>query len=375
MLAIFLFTAIFTVIRTGMTLDKVTGGNILQGIVKSIPGVSGTNKLKAEENGRINVALLGMRGEELPGGGLLADTIMVISALPEENLFSVISVPRDLYVNLPGLSDKQKINAVHYYGEQKGEGQGLEDMKTVLSEVTGMPIHYAARINFKGFEELVDAIGGVDVHLDEPFIEPVQFHKEHVCDDTVFTVPSGNFEEKLSLNPDGTVRKVKARYPLCYNSDEECGGIFELPAGDITLSGEQALCYVRARETSTDFDRARRQQEVLKVIKDELLSTGTFTDINKLNSLLDVLGNNVRTDMELWEIKLGLELAQATQNPTIIQKVLDTSEEGLLYAPEVPEGGAYILLPRGDSYDQIHNLFGTVFDEELQKQAESQPAQ
>lgn len=342
--------------KAGFVLNKIsTKGNFFENIVRSIPGVEST--LDGEEEGRINIALLAMRGNNIPGGGLLADTIMVVSIKPAEKKASIISVPRDLYVTVPGTDTKEKINAVHFYGEEKGEGKGLDAMKQILSDVAGVPIHYAVSINFEGFKKLIDAIGGIEITLAEPFIEPVQFHEKHVCDPNVFTIPANDYEVKIDYRG-----KIVAQYPLCYNPHEECGGVFELPAGPNQLDGERALCYVRARSTSNDFERARRQQEILKLTQQKLLSIGTLADFGKVNALMDVAGDNVRTDLQLWEMQRFFELYQQIGTPAITQKVLDSSEEGLLYVPEGAgqNGTAYILLPRGDNYDRIHELFRTI---------------
>ncbi len=353
---LFVFGGLF-LWKTGNVLHKITTkGNIFSSIAKSLPGSK--NELKGEKDGRINILLLGMRGEHVDGGGLLADTIMVASIFPEKKEISLVSIPRDLYVTVPGTNDKQKINAVYFYGEEnEHNGGGIKNMKKIIEEITGQPIHYAIAINFKGFEQAVDAIGGLDIHLNEPFSEPLQFHQEHVCDPNVFTVKSGNFEVKK--NEKG---KIVAQYPLCYNHDEECGGVFSLPAGNIHLDGEKALCYVRSRMTSTDFDRARRQQEIIKLFKEKLLSTGTLTNFNKVNALLNSLGDNVKTDMEGWEMKKLLDIYKDMDDQiTIKQKVLENSEEGLLYAPQntSPQQG-YILLPRGDNYNRIKDLFSNI---------------
>lgn len=350
--------------KTGYIVNKIsTSGSFLRSITKSIPGVK--NELQGEEGGRINIALLGMRGENVPGGGLLADTIMVMSIKPQENKASIISVPRDLYVTVPGTQDKQKINAVHYYGEQKDKGQGLADMKKILGEISGQEIHYAISINFQGFTDLIDAVDGVTVHLDAPFSESLQFlGLEKRCDDTTFTVPSGNYEEKRIQRKNGTYYANPKKYPLCYAkldpSALECGGDFTLAAGDNKLNGDQALCYARSRVTSNDFERARRQQQILQAFKDKLLSAGTLTDFGKLNSILDALGDNARTDMEAWEMKRFFDIYQTMNSPQVNQKVLENSEEGLLYAPENTNGAGYILLPRGDNYEKIKELFSTI---------------
>ena len=298
-----------------------------------------------------------MRGENIPGGGLLADTIIVASINPKENKASMISIPRDLYVNNPGWGNKSKVNAVYAAGEENGKKQGLEDMKKVAEEVTGLPIHYSASINFAGFKQIIDAIGGVDITLDKPFQEPVQFNEPHVCDSRVFTVPTGKFE--IKKNKTG---RITAQYPLCTNPVKECGGSFSLPSGKQTLNGEKALCYVRSRATSSDFERAKRQQIIIQLVKDKMLSVGTLTDFSKLNALLNALGDNVRTDMELWEMQRFYEIYKNISNLQIYQRVLENSEEGLLYNPtDMPKEVGYILLPIGGNYDRIHQTAKDIF--------------
>lgn len=352
--------------RTGSLLNKISSqGNIFSSLVNSLPGADKT--LRGEEEGRINIALLGMRGEHMDGGGLLADTIMVMSIHPskgegDQAKVSLVSVPRDLYVTMPGTSNQMKINAVHALSEEKGKGQGLKGMEEILSEVTGVPIQYAVSISFKGFTDLVNAVGGVDVTLKEPFNEGVQFRQPHVCDPYVFNVPTKpqQFENKYHVRQDGT-KYVAKSYPLCYNKDVECGGLFELPAGVNHLEGGNALCYARARYTSNDFERARRQQTVLQALKDKALSIGTLTDFTKINSVIDALGDNVRTDMEGWEMKHLFDIYQKVgSSPQLTQKVLEDSEEGMLYAPEATKETGYILRPRSDNYDRIHALFNSL---------------
>lgn len=350
--AIIGFFVLGFLIKTGTVVQKISKGNIFESIVRSLPGVPDT--LKGEKDGRINILLLGMRGEGVEGGGLLADTIILASIFPEKNTVSMVSIPRDLYITIPGTGEQRKINYAHFFGEENGKKQGLETMKQSVANVSGLEIHYAISIDFAGFKKLVDSLGGVDIYLSEPFIEAKQFHEERVCDPNVFTVPSGNYEIKKS----GRTGKIKAQYPLCYNAHEECGGVFELPAGNNTLDGEKALCFVRSRYSSDDFKRGERQQEVVRQIASKALSLGTLTDFSKVNGMLDALGDNVRTDMAAWEMKALWELQQEKMHsPEIKQKGLSNSEEGLLYAPENTGDAGYILLPRGDNYDRVHELF------------------
>ena len=358
--------------KTGITLDKISQGdaNIFKSLVKTLPGVEKT--LKGETEGRINILLLGMRGEGVEGGGLLADTIMVLSIHPKNgegdmSKASLISIPRDLYVKVPGRDEQRKINAVYALGEERSHGGGgIEDMRTIVGEVTGLDIPYGVTINFQGFKDLVNAIGGITITLEQPFEEGMQFRGlEKRCDGITYTVPSGSFEEKRIQRKNGTYYANPKRYPLCFEkmttaaiAELECGGNFKLPAGENILDGDKALCYARARYTSSDFDRARRQQEVIKLIKDKALSLGTLTDFSKVTAMLDSLGNNVSTNLEAWEMKRMLELYQkAGDAGNMNQKVLENSEEGLLYNPPQTKETGYILLPIGDNYDRIRELF------------------
>lgn len=354
--------------KAGFVLNKISQGNanIFKSIVKSLPGVEDT--LKGEEEGKINILLLAMRGENVAGGGLLADTIMVLSIHPKQGendsaRASLVSIPRDFYVTVPGKSEQRKINAIYALGEERERGKGgMEDMRTVVSEITGLEIPYAATINFQGFTDLVNALGGIDVTLAEPFIESMQFHEPQVCDPHVYTVPTKplQYQYKYHTRKDGT-RYVAAQYPLCYNSSEECGGNFTLPKGVNHLDGTKALCYVRSRYATSDFDRARRQQQVIQEIKTKALSVGTLTDFSKISAMLDSLGNNASTNLEAWEMKRLFELYTQIGDVKITQKVLEDSEEGLLYNPKGTDASVgYILLPRGENYDRIHALFNSL---------------
>lgn len=345
--------------KTGGLMSKISeNGNIFGSIGKMIPGVE--NKLKGESEGRINILLLGMRGENVPGGGTLADTIMVASIKPTENKVAFLSIPRDLYVDNPNLGAKSKINAVYAYGQQDGKNKGIESMKEVVGNVVGQKIHYAVVINFKGFTDLVDAVGGVEVTLDKPFEEAMQFNEERVCDSYTFTKPTGKYEYKYYVRKDGS-KYVAAAYKMCTNPNTECGGDFKLPAGTQTLNGEKALCYARSRKTSSDFERARRQQLIIQKIKDKAVSMGTLTDFEKVSAMFNALGDNLKTDLELWEMKRLYETEQKMQSPEITQKVLENSQEGLLYNPPETKEAGYILLPIGDNYDAIHKMFAEIF--------------
>jgi len=310
----------FMMYRTGVTLSKIsTKDGFLNALWKSIPGL-GPNTLAGQKQGQINVLLLGMRGNDMPGGGLLADSIIVAMIRPSENKVALVSIPRDLWVSYPDSSQQGKINSINAFFGEKDEGKGLAEMKKIVGEVTGLEIHYAVSIDFKGFTQLVNTVGGVDVYLDQPFSEPKQFEGEAAAN-------------------------------------------FSLPAGKNHIDGQKALFFVRARYASSDFERAKRQQLVLVALKDKLLSLGTLTDFGKVNNILTVLGDDVRTDMDVAEMRKFFDLANKIQDPKISQKVLDTTPEGLLFSSntETPEGKTYILLPSGGNYDKIHEMIQKIF--------------
>lgn len=337
------------------TLNKIsTKGESVGSIVQA--GFDSQAKIKGEDDGRINVLLLGVLGANHPGGGLNTDTIMVASIKPQENKISLVSIPRDLWVVDPGKDTKSKINAVYVYGEEKGAGQGIGDMETLVGEITGLPIHYTAMVSTQGFAQLVDTLGGVDIELTKPFDETAQFDDVSVCDSGTYTIPTGEFQVKKNKK-----KKVTAEYPLCKNNNPECGGDFHLPAGKNTLSGQQALCFARSRYLTSDFERAKRQQLIINQFKNKATQVGLL-EFGKINSILNDLGDNVKTDMQFWEMRRMFDIYKGMDNPKIYQRVLEDSKEGLLYSPDKSPETGYILLPRGDNYDKIKELFQNIFN-------------
>ncbi len=318
--------------KTGYVLNKISISDE-SGLKSLLGAIGGKKEVKVDESGRVNVLLLGMRGTDMPGGGLLADTIILASYQTEENKLALISIPRDLYVKIPDTQRRVKINAVYAYGEEQGKDKGMEAMEQAVSEITGLPVEHAVTMNFAGFKELINAVDGIEVYLETPFYETSQFVQ-----------------------------------------GQECGTHFELPQGLNELDGETALCYARARENTSDFDRSKRQQLMLKALKDKLVSVGTLTDITKLNRILDALGNNVKTDFSSSQIRNFYEKYGNIKDAQIYQRVFENSEEGFLMVPQdAPEGAGYILIPRAgwDDYSKVHEVCENIF--EIPSQSDIQP--
>lgn len=308
--------------KTGSILNKISGSH--SNALSSLLG--GASQPQAQE-GRINILLLGMRGANDPSGGLLADSIILVSLDTKNNKVALISVPRDMDVKIPETSQRGKINSVYSYWESGGKNQGIPKMEEMLGQVTGLKVDYTIVTNFQGFQQLIDAVGGINITLKKAFYENQQFVQ-------------GN----------------------------ECGGTFSLPAGTVHLDGAKALCYARARDETSDFDRSKRQQVILKTLKDKMLSLGTLADFGKVNSILNTIGNNVKTDLTPDEMKGLYNQYSGMKDAQIVQRVFEDSDKGLLTVPGADTGLGYVLVPRAgqDNYSQLQDACINIFTEAAQ---------
>jgi len=365
--------------RTGKLLSKISiNANLWGSVAHMIPGVN--NEVKGEKDGRINVLLLAMRGASDPNGGMLTDSSMIVSLDLKDNKISYISLPRDLWVTDVESGDSSKLNAVYEQGVAKGGvPQGIADAEKKFGEIAGVTIDYTIVGNYQAFTDAINAIGGVPVNLSKPFEENAQFDQMGVCDSTTFTKPTGQYQNKIkskhmTKTATGQSYEVTVKvpmYPLCYNTNPECHGDFKLPAGPQTLNAADALCFVRSRDNSSDFDRAKRQQMVIEALKSKALSIGTLTDFNKVNALMDSVGNNVSTDMQSWEMKRLYDIYMGIEknNPAVINRVVEaTTDSSSILTPNTddPKKG-YILLPTSGNYDQIHEIVLNTFTDPPQK--------
>lgn len=264
---------------------------------------------------RVNFLILGMRGKDDPNGGLLADSSIIVSVRPFDSKIALISIPRDLFVFMPGLNENRKLNEAYEIGEKQTPGKGLNYTKSIFSNVSGIPVHFAVIVNFKAFKDLIDSLGGVELNLEKPFVEAVPFEE----------------------------------------------GSISLPAGRQIIDGNTALLYTRARMSSSDFDRSRRQQEVFKAIYGKITKTGIILNPYRLNKLLNIMEANTRTDMQVWEMQEVLKLFSRLKDPSIKTKVIDTGSENLLYSTLNGEK-SFILLPIGDDYAKIHETIKNIFN-------------
>ena len=317
-LAIFILIFTFQVIFSGEgVIENLEKINIFQ----SLGFTSSTDKiLQGENNDRINILLLGMGGEGHPGP-YLTDTMIIASIKPSENKVALISIPRDLSVPIPGYGWR-KINNANHFGEMKEKNSGPKFAAEVVSKVFDIPIDYYLRVDFSGFEKLIDELGGVKINVENSFVDP--------------TFPTDDYGYQTVSFKQGWQK----------------------------MDGLTALNYARSRHGSnnenSDFARSKRQQQVLQAIKDEALSFTTFLSYRKISSLIDMYKDHMVTNLDIWEIYKLVKLAKKIDGQNITNLVIDNGENGPLYATNI--NGAYLLLPRDMSFYQVQQMIKLVFD-------------
>jgi LCP family protein required for cell wall assembly len=266
--------------------DGVTYGDFAPATALSdieVPPPLGTY-IKPE--GQINILLMG--SDQRPNdGGYRTDVMLLVTLNPADDSVRITSFPRDLYVFEPGWR-VDRINSAQARGGFEMTAQTLEYNFGVR------PDHYVL-INFQGFINLVDTLGGINVN-----------------------VAQGLTDER------------------------EGPGDYSVPAGNVSMDGETALWYVRSRGTASDFDRTRRQQEVLTAIFFRLLSLNAITQAPQL---YDQYKQTVVTDLGLSDILPLLPLAATVGNNNNIQHYAIGPNDVQSFTTS---GGGAVLIPLQD---------------------------
>lgn len=281
-------------------------------------------------DGVINVMLLGSDRRE-DTGGYRTDTIVIVSINRKAGTVNMLSLPRDLYVYIPGWT-MNRINTAAGRGSSVGwPGGGPGLLKDTLLYNFGITVHYYARVEFDNFKDIVDILGGVEVPVDcalqgwvlkAPRKERSDFSS---FDDYVaYTDPeSGNWEP------------------------------YTLSVGVHHLDGYMALWYARLRQgiepgkSYTDYDRARRQQQVLRAILNQSQSLGLVTRIPELWAQYSDL---VETDMGLGNMLQLAPIAADMDNSKINSYIITPD---LLTAWVVPTDGSQVSLPSPGVIEQF----------------------
>ncbi len=263
---------------------------------------------------RVNVLLLGLdyRDWEASEEASRSDTMILLSLDPQTRTAGVLSIPRDLWVAIPGFKHS-KINMAYYMGDAyKMPGGGPALAAKTVEGLLGIPIHYYAQVDFSAFVRFIDEIGGVTVDVPAPI--------------TVDLLGKGP-KTKKKLQP-----------------------------GKQVLPGEWALAYARNRYTENgDFDRAARQQQVIMGIRNRILSFDLLpTLITKAPQLYQELSSGIRTNLTLDEVVQLALMAQTVPEESIKRGIIN--KDNVFFA-ESPDGLS-ILIPIPDD---IRNLRDEIF--------------
>ena len=326
------FVAGFLVIRVLSFVHQVAPSAGVKDVVALVQQQIGPSPTSTPGQGRVNVLLLGYGGAG-HDGPYLTDSLMVVSTQTSTNQVAMISIPRDLWLPIPtnryGLNWSTKINGAYTIGIRDdlfpykaqpytGALGGGNLAGEIVHRVTGLPIQYWVAVDFSGFRRMVDAVGGIDITVPQTLDDPL--------------------------------------YPL---GDTHGYTHIHFNAGLQHMNGEQALEYARSRETTSDFDRSRRQQLILLAVRRKVLTVG---GIPKMLGLMDALQDHIRTNMNLVQIQQFAAILPQLDEPRTEKISIDTSN--FLYSTHSSDG-QYILLPYDPAYRGLHEYLQSVFPDPL----------
>jgi polyisoprenyl-teichoic acid--peptidoglycan teichoic acid transferase len=246
------------------------------------------------------------------GASFRTDTILIGIVRPRDGQVSLISVPRDLWVNIPTVG-MQRINTAYQFGQYNGySGGGAALLKDTILYNLGVQIDHTAMIDFNGFRSVVDTLGGIDVPISCPYTD------------------------------------WRLLDPSYDPQNENNWFLYTAGPGLLHMDGDLALWYARSRKKSNDFDRGRRQQEVIRSIYNQALRTDSLSRIPQLYTDLSSL---FTTDLGLPDILKLSPLALHLTNANIRSYYI----AGDLVTSWITPGGAYVLLPNTELIRQMLN--------------------
>jgi len=284
--------------------------NILVNTLVPFSTIEASGNSQVLNNGQETVNFLLIGSDLRPGSSFRTDTMVIVIVRPSEGQVSLISIPRDLWVSIPGW-ENQRINTAYQHGisvDYPGGGPGL--LKDTIQYNLGIRIDHTAMVDFDGFRQIIDTLGGVDVpvscaYTDWRLIDP-------------------------SYDPE----------------NENNWHLYTTGPGLVHMDGDLALWYARSRQKSNDFDRGRRQQEVLRALFTQALNKDTLSHIPEL---YNDFKETVVTDLGLGDI---LQLA------VYAPKMTNADIRSYYIRPPyvsswITDGGAYVLLPNEEALQQL----------------------
>jgi len=287
---------------SGLGLSGVTSAPRLEeSTVSILPGSS---------KGRVTILLLGTDQRDGETAPPRTDTIIVATIDPHTKSAGILSLPRDLWVTVPGYGS-ERINSAFELGENAKKGGGPEMARKTVEHLLGVPVNHYALIGFAGFQKLVDEVGGVMVDVERPI-------KDNEYPD-----------QKYSLRR-----------------------IFFQP-GLQRLDGESALWYVRTRHADSDFGRARRQQQFLLGLRTQALQLNL---VSKAPAIMSALSDTIKTDLRPTEILSLARIAKDLDSSKVINRVVDEAVTSHWVTP----AGAQVEVPNKDAVKRlVIEIFGS----------------
>ena len=309
-------------------IDKVFHGNPFSDVQALFSSV----KLKGENLGRVNILLAGDSADDPNHAGAdLTDSIMVLSIDTQNHTAFEMSIPRDLWVYIPGVRSYQKINAANNVTGFQQSGYpagGMGQLQQIVQTDFGIPIDYYALIDYTAFRDAVDAVGGISINIQS-------------------SDPRGIYDSFTHLKLSNGIQNLTGQEAL-----DLARARGDAPAGDITYG-----------IPSSDFTRTKYQREMLIALASKAKSLGVITNPLKITSLFGALGNNVHTDLNLQDV---LRLVQITKglSPSSIgsyeySSSLTGAVQPLLTDYTDPASGQEALIPSAGvgNYGQLQQYY------------------
>lgn len=291
----------------------------MPGNVKAPTGpldAAGPTPIPWDGSSRVTILVMGIDARDWEEGNDIprTDTMILFSIDPLTKTAGMMSIPRDLWVTIPGM-ENNKINTAYRWGELyelPGGGPGLA-MKTVEG-VTGVPVQYYALLDFNSFVRFIDTMGGLDMHI----------------------------REEIVVDPIGP------------------GNTRTLEVGVQTLDGATALAYARNRyDGDGDFSRSTRQQEVIMAVREQVLTFNMLPMlVSKAPALYQEVQAGIRTNLTLDQVIRLAWLASQIEDGNIKRGVFDPHKHVQYANVMTNEGSQAVLIP---VYDQIRLLRDEIF--------------
>lgn len=295
-----------------------------------------------DPNRPISVLLLGYGGG-VHEGGSLTDSIMVAQIRPKDQKINLVSIPRDMWINVStdsAIPSYQKINYLYPFG-------GGNFAKKVISEILGINIDYYLALDFSGFTKVIDQLGGIDLKVTKPFTDefyPIDIGTTDNCGKSTDDIKA----IEATMSGDMLDQQFSCRYEL-----------LAFNVGTTHLDGVTALKYARSRHSKTDggdFNRANRQRQVILAIRDKVINLNIF---GKIVPIIKTLKYHLYTDVGTANIEKYLLRAYEFSKYKIESFAL--TDKNVLMISKSAKGQSILIPTSGiDQYGSIQSFVASL---------------